>query len=197
MKNKFSTYAPSGRESIVTKSIGSRRRAQSIRVLRAAVMATPALIAANLVSTAHATPYASNVTISGTTVNFILSENADSLSYTLNGGSPIALTPTKGAGTFSLGAASDTFEIIASKSNANGYAVLTGGTIASSLNGLSVASNEGGFNLLSTDTNNFVKYNSPRGVAVNTNVNSPNFGTSYIGNSAGGTTAGRTLTDGI
>jgi len=146
-----------------------------------------------------AAPYASNVSVSGTTVNFILNENADSLTYSINGGPPQPLTPTKGAQTFSLTSASDKFSIQVAKNDPVGYSIPTGGTIASSANGLSQTTNAGGFRLISDDSNVLNRFNSPRGVTVNTNPNSPNFGTSYIANSAAGSTTGvvRAVGDGL
>ena len=67
-----------------------------------------------LTAPAVAAPYASNVSIAGTTVNFILNEPADVLSYSLNGGAAVTLDGTsKGAKSFMLGSPTDTFEIFA------------------------------------------------------------------------------------
>jgi hypothetical protein len=146
-----------------------------------------------------AAPYASNVSVSGTTVNFILNENADSLTYSINGGPPQPLPPTKGTQTFNLTSPSDKFSIQVAKNDPVGYSIPTGGTIAASANGLSQTTNAGGFRLISDDSNVLNRFNSPRGVAVNNNPNSPNFGTAYIANSAAGSTTGvvRALGDGL
>jgi hypothetical protein len=60
-----------------------------------------------------------------------------------------------------------------------------------------VVSNAAGFNLISDDADNFSKYNSPRGLDVNKNPNTANFGTIYISNSAAAAAAGRSLGDGL
>src|SRR4051794_26078483 len=151
--------------------------------------------------TSEATPYASNVTKTGTQVSFTLNEPAGTLQYKINGGAPVALDgTTKGAKTFNLGSPTDTFSIIADKNAATGYSIATGGTVPSTDSGsLSVATPAGGLNLISDDTNLLVKFNSPRGVGVSNNPNAPNFGTTYISNSQAAATADtlRTLGDGM
>jgi len=144
---------------------------------------------------ANANPYASNVVISGTSVSFILNESADSLTYSLNGGAPVSLDGSgKGLKTFTLDSPTDTFSIHAARTDAIGYTIPTGNTVASSANGLSVTTNTNGFRLISDDANTLNKYNSPRGVAVSNNPNAPNFGTTYVTNSLAGAVGGRTLT---
>jgi hypothetical protein len=146
----------------------------------------------------QATPYASNVRVTGTTVTFILNEPADVLAYQLNGGLFQFLDgSTKGSKTFSLHAPTDKFAIIAGKSAATGFTLPTGGVIAAAPNGLSQAANASGSNLISDDSNPFTRYNSPRGASVSVNPNAPNFGTIYIANSATGASGGRTLGDGL
>ncbi len=157
-----------------------------------------AAVAATLSPVVRAAPYASNVSIVGTTVNFILNEPADSLLVSVNGGAPTSLDgSSKGAKSFALSSPTDTFTITAKKSDAVGYRIPTGGTVASSTNGLSQPSPAGGYRLLSDDSNSLVKFNSPRGVTAGLNPNSSNFGTTYVSNSAAGTTGGRTLGDGL
>src|SRR4051794_16823964 len=90
---------------------------------------------------AWATPYGSNVTKTGTTVDFILNETADSLTYSINGGAPQALLPTKGAKSFSLTSPTDTFAIKAEKVAATGYSISTGNQITGTLG---APTNEGG-----------------------------------------------------
>ncbi len=104
---------------------------------------------------------------------------------------------TKGVKAFSLSAPTDIFIIFAAKNAVTGYTIPTGGTTAIAANGLSQPTAASGFNLISDDTNPFTRYNSPRGVSVSTKPNATNFGTVYIANSAAGTTAGRTLGDGL
>jgi hypothetical protein len=163
---------------------------------------TVTAIALTLIASAsimEAAPYASGVAINGTTVNFTLNEPADALAYSINGGAPIFLdATTNGLKSFSLTSASDTFAITAYNNDLVGYTIPTGGTIAVAANGLSQPSNEAGFNLISNDSNPLVRFNSPRGVTVSIDPNSPFFGTSYISNSAAATISGvRTVGDGL
>jgi hypothetical protein len=135
-----------------------------------------------LITPAWATPYASNVVMTGTTVTFTLNEPTDALKYSINGGALQTLDgTTKGTKTFNLGAASDTFSITAEKNAAIGYLIPTGATIPTtdpgSLNAVTPAS---GLNLISSDTDKYSWYSNPRGVGVSTNPNAPNFGNVYI-----------------
>ena len=158
----------------------------------------------------NAAPYASNVAVTGgTTVNFILNEPADALTYSINGGAAVALDgTTKGLKTFTLGASTDSFSISAEKNAAVGYTIPTGnvlpaGNTPTNTNGFTQPSNESGLSIISDDvTNTLVRFLSPRGLDVNRNPNTANFGTSYIANSAAGPTtipAGvqRTVGDGL
>src|SRR5437762_1348562 len=78
----------------------------------------------------HATPYASNVTKTGTTVTYTLNEDADTLKFSINGGAlnPVPDGVAKGSHTFTLGSATDTFSIVADKTSAVGYTIPTGAT---------------------------------------------------------------------
>jgi hypothetical protein len=144
-------------------------------------------------------PYASNVSFqTPTTVSFTLNEPADSLFVRINGGAPMSLDgSTKGLKTFSLNSASDTFAITATKNDPIGFTIPTGATIPSVANGLGQPTAGSGYNPISNDADNLVKFNSPRGVTVANDPTNPQFGTTYISNSAAGTTGGRTLGDGL
>jgi hypothetical protein len=157
------------------------------------------LLGALVPAAVHASPFASGVVVAGTNVSFILNEPAASLTYSINGGPQVALSgAAKGTKSFTLGSPTDKFSISVANSDPVGYSIPTGNTIASDANGLSVVTNEGGFRQISDDTNTLVKFNSPRGVAINNDANSGSvFGTAYVANSAGGTTGGRTLGDGL
>jgi len=162
------------------------KRLTSLVALAAIIGLAPRMMAA---------PFASGVNVSGTNVTFILNEPADSLMYRVNNGPYQPLNgATKGTKSFTLGAPTDKFSIVAGKTDTVGYTIPTGNTIAAAGGGLSQTTNESGFRLISDDTSNFSKYNSPRGVSVSNNANAPNFGTAYISNTLGGTTGGRTLT---
>lgn len=164
---------------------------------------------------AHAVPYASRITINtapslarfasvvapaAPEVSFVLNEPADQLGYRINGG-PLQWLDgsTSGVKNFPLTSPLDTFDIIAKKAEATGYTIPTGGVAPPSPNGLPWSANQAGFKLISDDASSLTKFNSPRGVAVNTNPNSPFFGTSYVLNSAVGVTAAtnRPLQDGV
>ena len=154
----------------------------------------------------YAAPYSTNVLVSGTSVSFILNEPADTLLYRVNSGAWQPLDgSSKGTKSFSLGAATDTFSIVAGKNDPLGYTIPTGGAaVAATAAGLGQATNPGGYNLISNDTDPLSRYNQPRGVNVSTNPNAPNFGTTYISNSAAGSTLAssgsgviRALTDGM
>ncbi len=146
----------------------------------------------------RAAPYASQVTISGTQVSFVLNQDADTLTYSLNGGAATPLGDGTGAGlhTFNLNSGSDTFSIVADKTE-NGFLQLDGNTVAADLAGMPVPAPEAYYTPISDDTNIYTHYNSPRGVAVGTNPNQPSFGAVYVSNSANGTPTGRTLGKGM
>ncbi len=156
------------------------------------------LVAAGLVvsSAALAAPYASNVTQSGTTVSFILNEPADVLNVSINGGPRVTIAgaASKGTKSFTLGSPTDTYSILAGKTDTVGYKIPTGGTIAVAAGGLSQITNESGLRLITDDANPLGRFNSPRGISVALNPAAPNFGTTYVANSAAGTVAANTPT---
>ena len=125
-------------------------------------------------SIAVATPYASGITNNAGSVSFVLNESADNVMVRLNpGGTTLDLgARSRGTHSFSLGAATS-FQIVVSKTAAAGWA------------------------LISSDTNALLQFNTPRGVAVNLNTNSPTFGRIYVANSAVGTAGTRSLGEGI
>ena len=141
--------------------------------------------------TVHATPYASGVSISGTNVvSFLLNEPATTLTYSINGGTPIALDgSTIGSKSFNLGSPTNKFTINAGTTDATGYSIPTGGTVLAASSGMNNDANASGMNLISSDANSLNWFFSPRGVAVSNNPNAPNFGTAYVANSAPGTAA--------
>jgi hypothetical protein len=126
------------------------------------------------ISIAKAHPYASGITNSAGTIKFILNESADNVKVRFDSGSVTndlgALA--QGVQSFSLGAHTN-YQIVVSK--------VGSGTPSQ----------------LSVDSNNFVKFNSPRGVAVNLNPKTRNFGRIYIANSAAGAANGRNVGDGL
>ena len=133
-------------------------------------------------------------------VSFVLNEPADQLGYRINGG-PLQWLDgsTSGLKSFPLTSPLDTFDIVAKKTEATGYTVPTGGIVFQPINGLSTPVPEAGFKLISDDANVLTHFNSPRGVAVNTDPDSPAFGVAYVVNSAAGNTivGSRTLMDGV
>ncbi len=126
-------------------------------------------------SGAMAVPYASGVTQTGNTVGFVLNQNATNVWVEFDGG----------ASTVSLGAltkGSHSFDM----SGYSSYQIKVLGT------GLT------DWTQISSDTDNTSKYYLPRGVAVNRNSASPNFGRIYTSNATAGTTgSGRAVGDGL
>jgi hypothetical protein len=113
----------------------------------------------------RATPYASGVTNNSGTIQFILNESADNV-YVLFDNSTVsnnlgAAALSKGLQTFSLGAYTN-------------Y----------SINVFKVGA--GSPTQISVDTSNTVKFNAPRGVAVNANPKDRHFGLIYGANSTAG-----------
>ncbi len=139
-------------------------------------------------SVSNATPYASGVTISGTTVSFILNQPTQSLTYRINGGAPVALDgSSKGTLTFNLNSPTDHFSIAAQNTDTTGFLIPTGAITPPNGGGLSQATSASGTKVISDDGSPLNRFNSPRGVSVNMNPNSPYFGTTYISNSVAGT----------
>ncbi|MFN4242536.1 MAG: hypothetical protein ACK4PI_04790, partial [Tepidisphaerales bacterium] len=154
-----------------------------------AVVAAAAGVVCPLV--ASAAPYVSGVNIVGTTVSFFLNEDADSLTLSINGGSPVPLTPTRGLQTFTLSSPTDTFSLSALKLNADGYTRRNDATVVASPNGLSVDVPQAQLRAISSVSNPLTRFNGPRGVAVNRDPNAgPLFGTAYIANGAAGSYGG-------
>lgn len=133
-----------------------------------------ALALASSAAVTHAIPYATGVKLEGGVLTFILNENADSVKVIAGAVSKDLGALNKGTISTNLGI-SGAFRIEVSRSAAGGW-VQT-----------------------SDDNNIFVRFNSPRGVAVNKNPASPYFGRVYVANSAAGTTTGvvRSVGDGI
>jgi hypothetical protein len=152
-------------------------------------------------SFAHATPYASGITVSGTTVNYITNEDSDNLEISINGGAfaPAPDGAAKGPHSFTIPSGA-TFSIRADR-NEVGFTTGDGGTMAPAGSGLAYTTNTANGTLISDLNNPLTKFNSPRGVSVSLNPNAPNFGNVYISNSAASTTppAGRAsnLGDGV
>jgi hypothetical protein len=121
-----------------------------------------------------AIPYASGVKLEGGVLTFVLNENAQGVKVIAGAISKDLGALNKGTIVTNLGI-SGPFRIEVSNSTAGGW-VQT-----------------------STDTNILVRFNSPRGVAVNNNPASPYFGRVYVANSAAGNTTGvvRAVGDGI
>lgn len=150
---------------------------------------------------AHAVPYASRISIGvpnalmaenegGPIVSFTLNEPADKLGYRINGGPMQWLDgSTSGVKNFPILSALDQFTILAKKSEAVGYTIPTGETSQPTSNGLTQPVPLAGLKLISDDANRWMMFNGPRGIGVNTNPNSPNFGVAYVANAANGNTS--------
>jgi len=125
-------------------------------------------------SGAMAVPYASGITQSGSMVNFVLNQDATNAWVEFDGG----------AGVMSLGA-------------------LTKGNHSFDMSGYSsyqikvLGGGAAGWTQFSNDADNTSKYYSPKGVTVDRNPLSPNFGRVYVSEGLGGLAGGRTTTAGI
>ena len=127
-------------------------------------------------STGWAVPYASGVSVAGSTVSFTLNEAADMVSVQYNGGTGVQYLGPLGAGTQSFDATGYAdWKIRVQKSTAPGWTQISNDALTQS------------------------KYYSPRGVAVNRDSASGLFGNIYAAEGLGGAVAagGRTTTDGI
>jgi len=150
----------------------------------------PMLLAAALLfpSLSHATPYATCLTNNGpgTSVSFRLNESGivtlvwTNLSGSLitnafgNRNAGLITTNMSGGG----GPVPGDFTVIVAKTNTPGY-----------ISGVNLQISGDGTNGVSTNT---LRFNAPRGVAVNTNPASAYFGRIYVANAVSGTTAGGT-----
>jgi len=153
------------------------------------------LLLVNSSSWVQATPYASGISKSGTSVTYVLNEDADSLTFTVNG------TPTtylfsngdpqtqKGSHTVNLTSPTDTFSFAADKTE-DGFTSAPVGTITKIGAGWSQDTAAALGVLISADSNVLNRFPNPRGVSVSLDPNAPNFGTAYISNSTPGTTTG-------
>jgi hypothetical protein len=128
------------------------------------------------VSAATANPYASGLTNNSGTISFVLNEAAENVKVVANGGATthnLGALP-KGMTTTNLGI-SGVYKVVVSQTGTGAYSQT------------------------SSDANLLNKFFLPRGVAVNRNPASPNFGRIYVANGQEGTTASpaRPTDDGI
>ena len=138
-------------------------------LLRNIILFATALILA--VPAARATPYASSITNTGTSISFRLNEAADSVKIISSGGAVTNDLGVKPAGFHTTNLIIvGVFQIEVLKGPSLGY-----------LNGVT--------NLISADTNVLLRFNAPRGLAVNKNPASPYFGRIYISNADTGSLA--------
>jgi Calx-beta domain-containing protein len=132
---------------------------------------------------ARATPYASGLTNDGANISFRLNESADNVKIVSAAGTVTndlgALAA--GAHTFPLGI-SGVYQVEVFKASAAGFAT-------------AIAPNRGAVLQISTDAN-LLRFNNPRGLAVNNNPASPYFGRVYVANSSA-TNSPRAVGDGI
>lgn len=134
----------------------------------------PALACLWLVCNAFAVPYATDLKYAGGKLSFRLNEPADSVKVVWAGGTKTTDLGPLPKGLFTADVAvTEPFEVVVGRSA------------------------PGGWTQTSDDNDNNVKFNSPRGLAVNMRPASPYFGRVYVANSAAGTTGGRDVGDGI
>lgn len=140
-----------------------------------------ACIAAVLTATsAQATPYATALTNTGSSISFRLNESADSVKIISDGGATTNDLGALAAGLHNPALSiAGPFQVEVRKGPSLGY-----------LQGLA--------NQISDDANRWVRFNAPRGVAVNQNPASPYFGRIYIANADNGSVSAvsRTLSEG-
>jgi hypothetical protein len=143
--------------------------------LRGLVLALAVAALSSQIARAH--PYASGVSNASGTISFILNENADSVKVAFDNLSVTndltSLGQTnRGVNSFALGAHTN-YAIIVAK--------IGSGTPAQ----------------LSVDTNPLVNFFAPRGVVVNRNPKTSNFGRIYASNATPGTSGGRAVGRGL
>lgn len=147
-------------------------------MLAAAAMLLPSL--------SHATPYATELNVTGTTVSFTINESGSSVAVIYGTTTNNLGTLAKGSYTNNFPGLTGTVYVQASKSGGLGWQTGGGSNVTHKVNEVVITENWAGRNLISTDTNSFNRYNSPRGVAVNKNPASPYFGRVYVDNSTPG-----------
>jgi len=156
---------------------------KSIRMIQSMALLCTTLTAAVLCpSISQATPYATSLTNNAGTISFRLNESADSVVIAYTNLTGTLVSTNLGAKALGLTVTNlgvpGTYAITVSKSAAPGWA--------------------GGATLqISSDTTNTVKFNAPRGVAVNQDPASPYFGRIYVANALVGTANTRPVGDGI
>lgn len=131
-------------------------------------------------SPAKAVPYATALTNATGTISFRLNESADVVKIISNGGATINELGALPAGlhTFALGI-SGTFQVSVFKSSPAGFTTPVG-------------PNRGAILQISTNTVE-TRFNSPRGLAVNSDPASPYFGRVYVANGSSGNAASNTF----
>src|ERR1700759_923191 len=129
---------------------GHANRSARGKLSRAAAAAACA-VSGFAAGVAWAAPYASNLSVSGTSVQFILNQDCDTLQYSINGGAAQSLTPTRGTHSFSLGSPTDPFSITAGQSSGVGFTTADGLVAPSSGAGLSQPTDTAHGTLISND----------------------------------------------
>lgn len=137
-------------------------------------VALAALLLQAAATVALAVPYATALKYENGTVSFVLNEPADNVKITWNNGASSRDLGAQPKGT-----------VTASITLAGAFKVIVSRTAP------------GGWTQTSDDANPLMRFNSPRGIAVNQNPQSPYFGRVYVANSAAGTAGGRSVGDGI
>jgi hypothetical protein len=128
------------------------------------VLALAVTALSSFVAQAH--PYASGITNTGGTISFILNETADTVGVYFpdnNSTNFLGANLTKGVHSFTLGPGTNHYVITAAKVGS------------------------GSVSQISVDTNRFLNFWGPRGVAVNRSPKTGNFGRIYVVNASPGT----------
>lgn len=153
-----------------------KKLVQSYR--RSGLLCLAAGVAASLLAThvSVATPYASKVTKAGTTVNYVLNQDAQGVTILTNGVAMLSeVAPAKGAKSFELPTADTPFSIVVTGNTAKGWVQISDDAFVGS------------------------KYYSPRGVAIDSNPKRTTFGAIIVCEGLGGAVGagGRTTTEGL
>ena len=143
------------------------------------------------VAGANAHPYASGLTNNAGTIFFILNESAGTLTVTLTNNGTGQSASLVGTG------ATSTSTTVGTNAGVQSFN-LTQSAVAYTNYSITVfKAGSGAPTQLSVDTNNFVKFPTPRGVAANVNPKSRNFGRTYVGNTTPATASGRSVGRGL
>jgi|GEM_PF-1400506 len=147
-------------------------------VRRVISLAACAAVSSIYCASVLATPYASGVSESAGVVSFRLNEAADSVTIIRDGVPEVIGVLPAGVSTFNRNGAAN-YKIVVNKNSGPGYKNLAPSSTGTFTQGAVLQT--------SSDANKQTWFNSPRGIALDNSVTSPNFGRIYVSNSAAAT----------